>query len=216
MNAATLALATEEPLAPEFRLVPPEPACATDASPPETLPDSARPLSVVIAYEDAGTRDRAIDVCQGTIQQQWRGFKLDCTWWKFDLLHHPAVAEAAVEAAAEADLFICSVRAENDLPAVVKAWVERWLPKQTEREGALIVLVEGRDDEPAVRAPAVSYLQRVASAAKMTFFARFFKRRDEPANFSPETLRQSANVVTDVLSEILSYRGGFPHGGINE
>lgn len=216
MNVATLALATEDLRVPGFMLVPTEPAYGPDASPTETLPDPARRLSVVIAYEDAGTRARAMDVCRGTIRQQWRGLELDCTWWKFELLHHPAVAEAAVKAAAGADLFICSVHAENDLPAVVKAWVERWLPKQTEREGALIVLVEGREDQPAVRAPAVSYLQGVASAAKMTFFVRFFKRGDELTSCSPEALGQRANVVTDVLSEILSYRGGFPHGGINE
>ena len=33
---------------------------------------------------------------------------------------------------------------------------------------------------------------------------------------SAETICQRANAVTRVLSEILSYRGGFPHGGINE
>ncbi len=50
----------------------------------------------------------------------------------------------------------------------------------------------------------------------MTFFVRFFKRPDEFKGCSEETIRHRANAVTSVLSEILSFRGGFPHGGINE
>jgi len=132
------------------------------------------------------------------------------------LLEHPAVAQAAVEVAANADLFVCSVHAENELRAVVKAWVEKWLPGQTGREGALIVLVESTRTERGVRAPAVSYLQRVASEAGMTFFVRLFDTPDGLSGCSAETICQRANAVTGVLSEILSYRGGFPHGGINE
>jgi hypothetical protein len=215
MSAAKLARATKDPLAGKFRFVAGGQPGAKGASSTQKLPGPAQRLSVVIAYEDTCTRDRAIDVCQGTINQQWRGFELDCTWWRFDLLYHPAVADAAVKAAAAADLFIFSVRAEHDLPPVVKAWVERWLPKQTEREGALIVLVEGREEQPAIRVPAVSYLQWVASERQRAFFVRFFTKGDE-LGCSPEALSQRANVVTDVLSEILLYRGGVPHGGINE
>ena len=62
----------------------------------------------------------------------------------------------------------------------------------------------------------IAHLQRVASEAKMTFFVRFFKRPDEFKGCSEETIHHRANAVTSVLSEILSFRGGFPHGGINE
>lgn len=220
MNSATVALTVREPfpvsLLPRLNLVKPEPSPAPDPVKTAAFADRAQPLAVVVAYEDAGTRERAMAVCQGTIAQQWHGLDLDCTWWKFDFLHHPAIAKAAAEAAARADLIIYSVHAEKDLPTVVKAWIKQWLPKQTGKDGALIVLVEGGGDNNAVRAPALQYLQRIASEASMTFFVRFFKRSEELPGCSLETISERADAVTDVLSEILSYRGGFPHGGINE
>ncbi len=220
MNAATFAPAAQDTKLkagiPGLDLLMPVPYGSQEQITGAALAVRSPPLSVVVAYEDAGTRERAVQVCQGTLGKRWCGLDFQCSWWRFDLLEHPAVAQAAVEAAAKADLFVCSVHAENELPAVVKAWVEKWLPGQSGREGALIVLVESTRTERGVRAPAVSYLQRVASEAGMTFFVRFFDTPDGLAGCSAETICQRANAVTGVLSEILSYRGGFPHGGINE
>jgi hypothetical protein len=181
-----------------------------------TATASSQPLSVLVAYENLHTRLRAIEACRRTTLEQSSGVKLACSWWSFELLKYPALAEAAACAALDADVIVYSIRTLTDVPAAVKAWADKWVKMQRGKEGAFVVLTEATESQPDLRAPALLYLQNVASKADMTFFLRIFQSSNEDSSFNHETLSTRANAKTGLLEEILSHHGDFRCGGINE
>jgi hypothetical protein len=87
-------------------------------------------------------------------------------------LTNPRVFADAVQAAAEADVLVISVRDAGDWPASLYVWIDSWLPKRAGRGGALVALigVPGRPDSQSGRAH--QYLATVAREAGLDFLPR--------------------------------------------
>ena len=120
--------------------------------------------SIVVIYEDAATRDRAVHLCNALAHRFSEELDFEFTWWRFKFLSEPEIARQAARAALEADLIVVSVHHEADLPLEVKAWFERWLSDQQPTEGALVVL--HAPQEPVVPD---QYLRLVALRANLDY-----------------------------------------------
>jgi hypothetical protein len=133
------------------------------------LPETRAKVSVVVAYEDTATRDRAISVCDGIFAQL--GPQTDCeiSWWRFSYLRDPALAAQAATAAAQAGLILFSTHAGAGLPQHVRDWIELWVARKSTQPSALAALIGMVGDAQQGLTPIHYYLQSVANRAHMEF-----------------------------------------------
>jgi hypothetical protein len=61
--------------------------------------------------------------------------------WNLGNLSSAFVFADAVRAAAEADVLVISVRDAGDLPLLLHAWIDGWMPRRGGRAGALVALI---------------------------------------------------------------------------
>jgi hypothetical protein len=133
------------------------------------LRETRAKVSLVVAYEDTATRDRAIGVCDGIFAQL--GAETDCeiSWWRFSYLRDPDLATQAADEAAQAGLILFSTHAGAGLPTHVREWIELWASRKTTQPSALAALIGMAGDAQQGLTPIHYYLQSVASRAHMDF-----------------------------------------------
>jgi hypothetical protein len=98
--------------------------------------------SVVVVYENATTRERAMSVCDHLVRQFWTDIEFQFHWWRTDFLEVGDIATSAASDAAAADFVIVCAGAERELSPGVKAWFESWVGRRSGHEGALVHLPE--------------------------------------------------------------------------
>lgn len=173
-----------------------------------------RPLSIAVIYEDLMTREFAIATHQH-LKPTLAEFDFECTWWKMDFFHHLGFADMAAEAAAKADIILFSIHAKTDLQ-LIKAWVERWFHRHAKNQGALVALIEAKDEQTMLRSPVRSFLRHVADEIGMDFFGHWVAGRAKTCNCgtvcdcSLENINVRANTITPLLQEMLSRIGEHP------
>lgn len=136
------------------------------------------PLNIVIAYADRLTYQIAMSACSRVVRRIRRSFTVHSVWVSFDNLGRAYVLEQAAAAAAKADMIFCSVHASEELPAAIKAWIVRWLPRSGQSDGALVALLKTNGETSSAPLAAENDLSAVAKAARMDFFVKVF---DQPA-----------------------------------
>ncbi len=182
--------------------------------PAETVSDLADKCSVMVAYEDSLTHDRARAVFERLLHQFWGEVDFEISWWSFDFLRDAAMARLAAMTAASAELIIFSVRTSNGLPLTVRHWIKGWLKLRGTREGALALLQETVDPEPT--APALAYFRWIAEQAHLDFYCQ---GRPEPVTSRLFGARLDVipnGRVTAALVRILDPRVPPSRWGINE
>jgi hypothetical protein len=172
------------------------------------------PFDLVVAYEDRQTRSRALHLYDHLAQQLLDDYDFKCAWWKFDHLADIALREHAADDAADANMIVLSLRAEKEIPAACKAWIEAWLPRRDHRKSALVALIAG--DEKADTSRLVTYLQSVARLGHLDLFTHFFGLNEPPGSLSIAAVQERASTMTPVLDEILQRQIPAPRWGINE
>jgi len=124
--------------------------------------------TVVVVYEDAVTRDHAMQLCNRLTEEFKGDLQFQCTWWGTKYFCDRDIARHAAEAARDADLIIVSVH-DQELPAGVKAWFESWPALRTASEGVLVAI--GTPDETGVMPVQDQFMRLVAQQAKLDFLA---------------------------------------------
>ena len=104
--------------------------------------------------------------------------------WSVGRLGEPVAFDTAVEAAAEADVLVISVRAAGDLPLILRVWIDAWMPRRAGRDGALVALIglPSRPDAQSRRAH--QYFEAVARQGGLDFLPRERKLPEEPLALS--------------------------------
>jgi hypothetical protein len=159
--------------------------------------------SVVVVYEDAAARERAVTFCDQMVSRFWEKCEFDVSWWPFALLDQAVAAGEAAERAAQADLIVFSATPEDDFPLPVKAWVETWLQQRGDREGKLVGLIEHLAGAGEWEGRKHDYLRKVAHHGAMDYLTQI------PPDISlsiPESLdsyTERAYQVTSLLDDIL-------------
>jgi hypothetical protein len=142
---------------------------------------------VLVIYEDAPTRDRAVRLCDALVSKFSPDLEFEFTWWRFKFLSDPDLALQAAQAALEADLILVSVQRTEDLPLEVKAWFERWLSDRQPSEGALVVL---HTPDEAILPD--QYLRLVALRANLDYLPLTDSQLSTDQGRIPETLNLPA------------------------
>ena len=159
--------------------------------------------SVVVVYEDAATRERAVTFCDQLVSRYWAKCEFDVSWWPFTMLDQAAAGKEAVERAAQADLIVFSATPEGDFPPPVKAWVENCLNQRGEREGMLVGLMEPVADAGDREGQKHHYLRKAAHHGAMDYLTKVPPDISFSIPDSLESYTERACQVTSLLDDIL-------------
>ena len=157
---------------------------------------------VVVVYENPSIRERAVRFCERLIDDQ-KSPGMDMDWWSFTVLSHPTLAQSAVEKAANADVVVFAMDARGDLPEEIKLWIERWLNKRGEREGALVGLLNGEEGFPEIGSFREIYLRHAARRAGMDYLSHAAPTVQRAMPDSIDSFTERAGRMTSVLDDIL-------------
>lgn len=172
----------------------------------QRMPDSSEsvaraPHLVIVVCESSS--ESAAEYCRQLEERYRHRQPLDIRWWSFSALGTPAAAWKAAEEAAAANTIIFSLTPAGDLPAEVKAWIERWVSKRRNCEGSLVGLVERPGGAAGVASLKEVFLRHTAHRAGMDYLSHEWKVAFESMPDSPDSYNQRAAQRTSVLDEIL-------------
>jgi len=167
-------------------------------------PEDKTAWSVVVVYDDAAAREKAVDFCDQLVERFWARFQFDVNWWSFGLLATEATAAEAADSAARADLVILFSLRRGDFPRPIKDWIESWLARRSEREGILAGLVPGSGFEASgYEAEKHHYLRDVAHRGAMDYLTQLPQSICHSIPESLDFYMQRAEERSSVLEEIL-------------
>jgi hypothetical protein len=181
----------------------------------QALLDVAETFSIVVVYEDSATRDRAIRVCDH-VKAQVKEVELKFSWWRFDFLSDPKLAELAAKAAARADMVIFSAHDGKALPPPVRDWIETWLPRRKQKDSALMALIGAAETRFNQSTPARTYLHAVATRARMDYLPEPVLALPEEQFGSVDSILKRVETITPVLRDILNHERIPTRWGLNE
>jgi hypothetical protein len=115
------------------------------------------------------------------------------------------MATDAARRAVEADLVVFALEPGGDLPHSTKLWIDSWLGKRSEHEGAIIGLTEstGPGDMASLKE---IYLRHVAHRAGMDYLSHASPTAPRAIPNSIDSFSERAGRMTAVLDEILRAR----------
>ncbi len=151
---------------------------------PASAADQTEPvLNVTSVYQDPLTHQWCTELWERVEPLIGRGGTCRKSW-NVGRLAEPVAFDNAVEAAAEADVLVISVRAAGDLPLTLRVWIDAWMPRRAGRAGALVALIglPGRPDAQSRRAR--QYFETVARQGGLDFLPRERKLPEEPLALS--------------------------------
>jgi hypothetical protein len=167
--------------------------------------------SIVVVYEDAAARERAVAFCDQLVSRYWAQLEFNLSWCSFAVLEDAGSANDAAQKAVCADLVAFATSPEGDLPLPVKTWVETWLARRGDREGILVGLLEPVVGAGGLEGPKHHYLRRAARHGAMDYLTHV----PQDISFSiPESLdsyTERADQVTSLLDDILRQQVPPPH-----
>ncbi|HXT13275.1 MAG TPA: hypothetical protein VN873_17085 [Candidatus Angelobacter sp.] len=157
---------------------------------------------VAVVYESSVLRDRAVGFCERLAEGQ-KFSMVEINWWSFPLLAQPLAGADAAQKAASADVMVFAMEARGDLPNEIKFWVERWLNKRGEREGALIALLNHEERPYCVATFREIYLRHAARRAGMDYLSHSAPTAARAIPDSLDSYSERADQMTSVLDTIL-------------
>jgi len=165
-------------------------------------PERGAGKRVVVIYETPSVRERAVHFCeQLAAEQDLAGNELE--WWSFPLLSHGKKLPDTAEKAAVADVVVFAMKSRGDLPEVIKLWIERWLNKRGEREGALVGLLQDEEGGYEMMPFREIYLRHVARRAGMDYLSHASPAGMKAIPDSLDSFNERAGKVSSLLDGIL-------------
>jgi hypothetical protein len=181
-------------------------------TPDATESTASQKRRIVAVYENNAAREHALRFCEDfAVHQSAASEDLDIHWCAFALLRDPAQGGDAASRAEKADLIVFSVTSDGDLPGEVKMWIERWLNRRSEREGALVGLVMDRPANPfEIASLKEVYLRQAALRAQMDYLSHEIPTARKAIPDSLDSFSRRAVQMTSVLDQILQTRRVAP------
>jgi hypothetical protein len=185
----------------------------------KTITDDAQVtagMAVSIVYEDFATGMRAKEWLDRLCRQMDQEMEFKMELWRFDLLPASSFREEAAAHAAAADMIILSAHRSDELPASVKAWMNRWLSLKDDHSTAFVLLLDGSETPLTRNSPLLADLQSVAQKAGLALFYQFCGTRRFDAELDIERIAERAERSSVLLEEML-HRNHCPvRWGIND
>lgn len=171
---------------------------------------ASRERCVVVVYENPAIREYAVRFCERVAAEQGCAPMSEVIWWSFQVLGNAVAGRDAAQKAARADMVVFALHARGDLPDGIKWWIESWLNKRGEREGALVGLLV-REEAPYHMAPFREiYLRNIALRAGMDYLCHAAPTTPKAIPDSLDSFSERAGQMTSVLDKILHTRPQTP------
>jgi hypothetical protein len=159
---------------------------------------------ILVIYENTAAREHAwresCALCEAK-QVETIG---EPAWYSFrQLADSPDVNTDASARAAAADLIIFAVTPSGDLPGEIKLWIESWISKRSDREGALVGLLAGAGNPGDLPCLKEIFLRHAARRACMDFLSRVPPALSRVMPNCPEDCSERSHQVTSLLDDIL-------------
>jgi hypothetical protein len=164
---------------------------------------------VVVIYESPSIREHAVRFCE-RLADEHKSSTMEMNWWSFHLLSQPELASEAVQKAARADVVVFAMHAAGDLPNEMKLWIERWLNKRGEREGALVGLLDREESAPEMPSFREIYLRHAARRSSMDYLSQSVPTTMRAIPDSIDSFSERAGRKTSVMDAILQKRPHAP------
>ena len=156
---------------------------------------------VVIIYETPSIREHAVKFCEHLVESGlYRAMEMN--WWPFHVLGESTPGGDAAQKAAEADIVVFAMNSSGDLPDEIKRWIECWLNKRGEREGAVVGLLS-REEPHEMASFRQIYLRHVARRAGMDYLSHTPPTDKRAIPDSLDSFTERAARMTSVLDKIL-------------
>jgi hypothetical protein len=177
---------------------------------PKQEAEASPAKSVVVVYETAAIREHAVRFCERLAQEQDAGAISELNWWSFRLLGNSAAGADAAQKASAADVVVFAMNAIGDLPDEIKLWIENWLNRRGEHEGALVGLLAREEPSYEVASFREIYLRHIARRAGMDYLSHAAPTATKAIPDSIDSFTERAGRVTSVLDSILHTRPRTP------
>ncbi|MCX7722434.1 MAG: hypothetical protein N2379_05165 [Verrucomicrobiae bacterium] len=159
----------------------------------------------MVLYQGERPHARAAEVCNELVSRFWPRAELQFRWFALDQLLAPAVRRAAAAACVEAEIIVCAIEAEEDVPSHVADWFDELVGLRLNREGVFIGLVGCGGETSEKKLVRLEWLRRVARRAGMDFLAEAIPTGAWTIPESFQWLEQRAGQLSPVLCCILGY-----------
>src|SRR5438045_8292675 len=159
--------------------------------------------SIVVVYGTEEERARVMRVCDHLVERLWTACEFTVSWWSCEMLDQPELASVAAAKAAEGDLLLFALPAEEPLPMSLVGWVESWLERRGERDGALVDLTNGACQAEQAAGETHVYLRQVAHRGGMDYLTQEPETISWSFPGSAESYNVRAHQVTSLLDDIL-------------
>jgi len=160
--------------------------------------------SVVVIYDDLPTREEAVKFSDVLVRRFWSEYEFDVGWWSVRDLEKPERALTAAAKAAKADLLVFALKPEGELPDCVFAWIDRWIEKRGEREGALAGLLDPAAGPNGIATEKYLYLRSLAHRTGMDYLMQVPENMVRTIPDSIDSYAERASTRSSVLDEILN------------
>jgi hypothetical protein len=167
--------------------------------------DGPRP-QVLMAYEDLNLALRAMNVLALVAREAGDVLKVQFAMWRFDYFNSPAMREAAVRQAQQADIIVVAPKnSSGGLSDSVTSWLEQWTGRRQVHPGALVAVFDPATGPHLATSLVVRQLHAAAGLTGMDFFFSALRqfnpapacRRESPSLDGIQTLSRHA---TDELT----------------
>lgn len=159
--------------------------------------------SAVMIYEDLSTREEAMKFSDNLVRRFWSQYEFDFGWWSADDLAGEDRAGAAAHKAARADLIVFALAPEGPMADPVLEWVESWIGERSDREGALVGLLDPAAGPIGITTEKYLYLRSLAHRAGMDYLIQMPEHMARPIPDSLDSYAERAFQKTSVLDEII-------------
>jgi len=159
--------------------------------------------SVVVLFEDAKTREKAVKFCDQLVEHFWSRCEFKMTWMSFSALADPNAARDFDAKTRRSDVIVFTTRPEVPVAAAVTDWVERCVANRTDREGTLAGLIDSSPLLTGWAAEKHAWLRSVAHRAGMDYLTEVPQDIAKSIPDSLESYSERARQITSVLNEIL-------------
>lgn len=149
-------------------------------------------FKVVIAYDEFNMGIQAKRFVDWMTPRLGNSCELDLHVWSFAELEETNRCQRAVSDAAEAHMIIVSLRQDNGVPDHIHEWIETWLWRRADPEGALVLLIAPARRKDVAVVPTLLYLFGLAFRSNMKVFTHMALEDECPAN-SPATVADAGS-----------------------
>jgi hypothetical protein len=160
--------------------------------------------SVAIIYDDIPAREAAVKFSDNLVRRFWSECEFEVGWWSIRDLDQPESARASAEKAAKADVLVFALNPEGELADSFFTWVDLWIGKRGEREGALAGLLDPAAGPNGVATKKYLYLRSLAHRAGMDYLMQVPENMVQTIPDSIDSYAERASTRTSVLDEILT------------